>query len=146
MGRRLENACSICGVIDQSGLPLRIEQAWVRNLMRVFDALPSRISGWRTFRAEQSADAALWRPRGRDSRYTPIAAGCAGRGILDTAEVQLVHDYPTIAIKLRRAATPELASLIQDALLRRNELASYARREIYRELAAYCKPKSPFPR
>src|SRR2546428_6732383 len=27
-------------VIDQSGLPLRIEQAWVRNLMRIFDALP----------------------------------------------------------------------------------------------------------
>jgi len=27
-------------VIDQEGLPLRIEQAWVRNLMRVFDALP----------------------------------------------------------------------------------------------------------
>ena len=27
-------------VIDQAGLPLRIEQAWVRNLMRVFDALP----------------------------------------------------------------------------------------------------------
>ena len=27
-------------VIDQSGLPLRIEQAWIRNLMRVVDALP----------------------------------------------------------------------------------------------------------
>src|SRR5580658_5676944 len=27
-------------VIDQTGLPLRIEQAWVRNLMRVVDALP----------------------------------------------------------------------------------------------------------
>src|ERR1700723_4686334 len=27
-------------VIDQSGLPLRIEQAWVRNLMRTVDALP----------------------------------------------------------------------------------------------------------
>src|SRR5438045_9470992 len=27
-------------VIDEAGLPLRIEQAWVRNLMRVFDALP----------------------------------------------------------------------------------------------------------
>lgn len=27
-------------VIDQDGLPLSIEQAWVRNLMRVFDALP----------------------------------------------------------------------------------------------------------
>src|SRR5580658_9944442 len=27
-------------VIDQTGLPLRMEQAWVRNLIRVFDALP----------------------------------------------------------------------------------------------------------
>src|SRR3984885_13818063 len=27
-------------VIDQAGLPLRLEQAWARNLMRVFDALP----------------------------------------------------------------------------------------------------------
>jgi len=27
-------------VIDQAGLPLRIEQAWLRNLMRVFDVLP----------------------------------------------------------------------------------------------------------
>jgi uncharacterized RDD family membrane protein YckC len=27
-------------VIDQAGLPLRVEQAWVRNLMRIFDALP----------------------------------------------------------------------------------------------------------
>ena len=27
-------------VIDQTGFPLRIEQAWIRNLMRVVDALP----------------------------------------------------------------------------------------------------------
>jgi glycerol-3-phosphate dehydrogenase len=46
-------------------------------------------------------------------------------------------EYPTIAVHLRRAATPELAGLIQDALRRRNELAPYARREIYRELATY---------
>jgi len=55
-------------------------------------------------------------------------------------------EYPTIAVHLRRAATPELASLIQDALRRRNELAPYARREIYRELAAYLQSEiSPFP-
>jgi hypothetical protein len=48
--------------------------------------------------------------------------------------------------KLRRAATPELASLIQDALRRRNELAAYARHEIYRELATYLQNEiSPFP-
>ena len=40
-------------------------------------------------------------------------------------------------MRLRRAGTPELASLIQDALRRRNELAPYARREIYRELVTY---------
>ena len=42
---------------------------------------------------------------------------------------------------------PELASLIQDALRRRNELAAYARREIYRELVTrICNSKSPpFP-
>jgi hypothetical protein len=55
-------------------------------------------------------------------------------------------DYPSIAMKLRRAATPELASWIQDALRRRNELAPYARREIYRELANYLQSEiSPFP-
>ena len=54
--------------------------------------------------------------------------------------------YPAIASRLRRAATPELASLIQNALRRRNELAPYARREIYRELAAYLQSEiSPFP-
>ena len=42
--------------------------------------------------------------------------------------------------------TPELAGLIQDALRRRNELAPYARREIYRDLAAYLQTEiSPFP-
>jgi hypothetical protein len=55
-------------------------------------------------------------------------------------------DYPAISMKLRRAATPELATLIQDALRRRNELAAYARREIYRELATYLQSEiSPFP-
>jgi len=45
--------------------------------------------------------------------------------------------YSALAMRLRGAATPELAGLIQDALGRRNELAPYARREIYRELVAY---------
>lgn len=55
-------------------------------------------------------------------------------------------DYPAITMRLRRAATPELAGLVQDALRRRNELASYARREIYRELATYLRTEvSAFP-
>jgi hypothetical protein len=46
-------------------------------------------------------------------------------------------NYPALAMRLRRAATPELASLIQDSLRRRKEFAPYARRGIYRELAEY---------
>ena len=49
-------------------------------------------------------------------------------------------------MRLRRAGTPELAGLIQDALRRRNELAPYARREIYRELVTYLQNEiAPFP-
>jgi len=55
-------------------------------------------------------------------------------------------DYPAIAMRLRRASTPQLANLIQDALRRRNELPPYARREIYRELATYLQNEiAPFP-
>jgi hypothetical protein len=55
-------------------------------------------------------------------------------------------EYPTIAVHLRRAATPQLASSIQVALRRRNELAPYARRGMYRELAKYLQTEiSLFP-
>jgi uncharacterized RDD family membrane protein YckC len=133
-------------VIDQAGLPLRIEQAWVRNLMRVFDALP--------FAYLMGGISALSNPlmqRFGDRvagtlvvRQTPLAA--PGEESWTRQKYNSFMDYPTIAMKLRRAATPELASLIQDALRRRNELAAYARREIYRELATYLQSEiSPFP-
>jgi hypothetical protein len=133
-------------VIDQDGLPLRIEQAWVRNLMRVFDALPF---GYLFGGLSVLSSPLMQRFGDRVAgtlvvRQTPLAA--------PADEFWMRHkynsfmDYPAIAIKLRRAATPELASLIQDALRRRNELAAYTRREIYRELAMYLQSEiSPFP-
>jgi len=55
-------------------------------------------------------------------------------------------DHPAIAMRLRRALTPQLGNPIQDALCRRNELAPYARREIYRELATDLQNGiAPFP-
>ncbi len=68
-------------------------------------------------------------------RQTPLAA--PGEEFWTRQKYNSFMDYPAVAMRLRRATTPELASLIQDALRRRNELAPYARREIYRELAAY---------
>jgi len=133
-------------VIDQTGLPLRIEQAWVRNLMRVFDALPFAylVGG-------MSAVISPLMQRFGDRvagtlvvRQTPLTA--PQEEFWTQQKYNSFMDYPAIAVHLRRAATPELASLIQDALRRRNELAPYARREMYRELAAYIQSEiSPFP-
>ncbi len=133
-------------VIDQAGLPLRIEQAWVRNLMRVFDTLPfaylvGGISALSSPLMQRFGD----RVAGTlVVRQTPLAA--PGEEFWTRQKYNSFMDYPTIAMHLRRAATPELAGLIQDVLRRRNELAPYARREIYRELAAYLQSEVPsFP-
>src|SRR5215470_16937792 len=133
-------------VIDQAGLPLRIEQAWVRNLMRVFDALPfaylvagiSVLSSRVTQRFGDRVAGTLV------VRQTPLVL--PREEFWTRQKYNSFMEYPTIAMRLRRAATPELAGLIQDALRRRNELAPYARREIYRELAKYLQSEiSPFP-
>jgi len=133
-------------VIDQAGLPLRIEQAWVRNLMRVFDALPlaylvGGISALSSPLLQRFGD----RVAGTlVVRETPLAA--PAEESWTRQKYNSFMDYPAIAMRLRRAATPELGSLIQDALRRRNELTPYARREIYRELAMYLQNEiAPFP-
>ena len=133
-------------VMDQAGLPLRIEQAWVRNLMRVFDALPfAYLIGGISVMSSPLMQRFGDRVAGTlVVRQTPLAV--PGEESWTQQKYNSFMEYPTIAVHLRRAATPELASLIQDALRRRNELATYARREIYRELATYLQSEiSPFP-
>lgn len=133
-------------VIDQDGLPLRIEQAWVRNLMRVLDALPfAYLVGGLSVMSSPFLQRFGDRVAGTlVVRQTPLAA--PGEQFWMRQKYNSFMDYPAIAMKLRRAATPELGALIQDALRRRNELATYARREIYRELATYLQNEiSPFP-
>lgn len=124
-------------VIDQSGLPLRFEQAWVRNVMRAVDVLPlaylvGGIAVLSTPLMQRFGD----RVAGTlVVRETPLAA--PSDDTFGRQKYNSFFGYPAIAMRLRRAATPELASLIQEALRRRNELAPYARREIYRDLAVY---------
>jgi hypothetical protein len=133
-------------VIDQNGLPLRIEQAWVRNLMRVLDALPlAYMVGGLSVLSSPLMQRFGDRVAGTlVVRQTPVAAPV--EEFWTRQKYNSLMDYPVVAMKLRRAATPELATLIQDALRRRNELATYARREIYRELATYLQSEiSLFP-
>jgi uncharacterized RDD family membrane protein YckC len=133
-------------VIDESGLPLRIEQAWVRNLMRVFDMLPfAYLVGGISVLSSPIMQRFGDRVAGTlVVRETPLSAPT------DEAPSNQKYNsfrmYPALAMRLRRAATPELAGLLQDALRRRNELAPYARREVYRELVAYLQTEiAPFP-
>jgi uncharacterized RDD family membrane protein YckC len=133
-------------VVDQSGLPLRIEQAWVRNLMRVVDALPlAYLVGGISVLSSPIMQRFGDRVAGTlVVRENPLAA--PADEIWSHQKYNSFTEYPAIAMHLRRAATPELAGLIQDALRRRNELAPYARREIYRDLAAYLQSEiAPFP-
>jgi uncharacterized RDD family membrane protein YckC len=133
-------------VIDQDGLPIRMEQAWVRNLMRVFDALPfAYLVGGLSVLSSPLMQRFGDRVAGTlVVRQSPLAAPVEEFWMRQ--KYNSFMDYPAIAIKLRRAATPELATLIQDSLRRRNELAVYSRREIYRELATYLQCEvSPFP-
>ncbi|HKS83209.1 MAG TPA: RDD family protein [Candidatus Acidoferrales bacterium] len=123
--------------IDASGLPLRIEQAWVRNLMRVVDALPlAYLVGGISLLSSPTMQRFGDRVAGTlVVRETPLAA--PEDAVSSSYKYNSFTEYPAVAMSLRRAATPELAGLIQDALCRRNELAPYARREIYRDIAAY---------
>lgn len=133
-------------VIDQDGLPLRMEQAWVRNLMRVFDALPfAYLVGGLAVLVSPFLQRFGDRVAGTlVIRQTPLAA--PKEEFFARQKYNSFKEYPTVAMRLRRAATPELASLIQDSLRRRHELAPYARREIFRDLARYLQDEvCPFP-
>src|SRR6202163_5113632 len=98
-------------VIDQSGLPLLIEQAWVRNLMRVFDALPfAYLVGGVSVLSSPLMQRFGDRVAGTlVVRQTPLVA--PAEEFWTQQKYNSFIDYPTIAMKLRRAATPELASL-----------------------------------
>ena len=102
-------------VMDESGLPLRIEQAWVRNLMRVVDALPlAYLVGGVSVLSSPIMQRFGDRVAGTlVVRETPLAA--PDEEAWNSQKYNSFMDYPAIAMRLRRAATPELAGLIQDA-------------------------------
>jgi hypothetical protein len=114
--------------------------------MRVFDALPfAYLAGGISVLSSPLLQRFGDRVAGTlVVRQTPLAL--PGEEFWTRQKYNSFMEYPAFAMRLRRAATPELASLIQDGLRRRNELAPYARREIYRELAGYLQTEiSSFP-
>ena len=142
MSRRMAASATCFPTVWVAG----IEQAWVRNLMRVIDALPlAYLVGGISMLSSPIMQRFGDRVAGTlVVRETPLAA--PSDEAWNHQKYNSFAEHSAIAMGLRRAATPELAGLIQDALRRRNELAPYARREIYRELSAYLQTEiAPFP-
>src|SRR5213082_1760159 len=93
-------------VIDQAGLPLRIEQAWVRNLMRVFDALPfAYLVGGISVLSSPLMQRFGDRVAGTFViRQTPLAV--PGEEPWMRQKYNSFTEYPSIAVHLRRGVTP----------------------------------------
>jgi len=105
-----------------------------------------RLSGWRNFALSNPLIAALRRPRGGDARHTSNALVAPGEESWTRQKYNSFHELSHNRDEAPPSGDAGLASLIQDALRRRTELAAYARREIYRELATYLQSEiSPFP-
>lgn len=132
-------------VIDERGLRLQFSQVLIRNLMRYVDSIP--------FTYLVGGIAAVVNARGR--RLGDFAANTLVIRKRDIGEPDLdeimeekynsLRQYPHIAARLRNAVTPEFASLMLRAIIRRNELYPDARVEVFAEIAGHLRTLVDFP-
>lgn len=132
-------------VVDEQGLKLRISQVVIRNLLRFVDMLPALYA--------VGGVVSLFSPRAQ--RLGDLAAGTVVvRSIKshppDVASVlsgkyNSFRAYPHLEARLRQKVTPEEAQLALQTLVRREELESAARLQIYEQLATHLREKVAFP-
>lgn len=132
-------------VMDESGLRLRFSQVAIRNLLRFVDSLP--------FFYLVGGTACLL------SRRWQRLGDFAANTIVVRARTEFSYDldrimsgkynsfrrHPHLEARLRRSVTPEEASLVLQAVMRRDELDDESRLELMREVAGYFKNKVSFP-
>lgn len=132
-------------VMDATGLRLQFNQVVLRNLIRVVDLMP--------FAYALGGAVMLINPRFQ--RLGDIAAGTIV--VYQPTEIppdfarvlsgkyNSFRDYPHLEARLRQQVSPEEASLLVNALLRREELEAQARVLLYRDLAEWFRGKTAFP-
>ncbi len=132
-------------VVDAQGLRLTFSQVVVRNLLRTFDALP--------FFYAVGGAAAWLSPRGQ--RLGDLAADTVvivaaltptpDLGTLSAGHWNSLRAHPRLEARLRQAVTPEEASLLFQALSRRDTIEPAARLSLYRELASDIRARVALP-
>jgi uncharacterized RDD family membrane protein YckC len=132
-------------VVDAHGLRLDPSQIVMRNLLRAVDALPLMylvggvvclLSSKMQRLGDLAAGTAV-------VRVTTLAAPDLER-ILG-AKFNSLLAYRHLAARLRQRATPELAALALEALVRRDELEPASRLQVFSDLAARFRSLVTFP-
>jgi uncharacterized RDD family membrane protein YckC len=132
-------------VMDEQGLRLQISQIVIRNLLRFIDSLPALylVGGLVCLfnkRAQRLGDFAantivVWTPRVSEPDINQLLEG----------KYNSFRQYPHLEARLRQHITPAAAQVAVQSIVRRDDLDSQARIELFRELTAYFKTIVSFP-
>ena len=132
-------------VMDEQGLRLQFSQIVIRNLLRFIDSLPALylVGGLVCLfnkRAQRLGDFAantivVWSPRIAEPDLNQLLE----------SKYNSFREYPHIEARLRQSVTPLEAQIAVESIVRRNDLDSPARIELFRELSSYFKSIVSFP-
>ena len=132
-------------VMDEQGLRLQFSQIVIRNLLRFIDSLPALylVGGLVCLfnkRAQRLGDFAantivVWSPRIAEPDLNQLLE----------SKYNSFREYPHIEARLRQSVTPLEAQIAVESIVRRNDLDSPARIELFRELSSYFKSIVNFP-
>ncbi len=132
-------------VIDVEGLRLGFSQIALRNLVRFLDAVPLfYLVGGLTMLCNRKAQ------RLGDLAANTVVIREVAPKQPDLSQIlpdkyNSLRSYPHIEARLRQRVSPEEASLLVQALLRRDELEPDARVHLYQDMAKHFRAKVDFP-
>lgn len=132
-------------VMDIQGLRLHLSQIIVRNLMRFIDSLPMlylvggtacALSKYAQRLGDMAANTVVVRmPRIREPDLDRLMPG----------KFNSLREYPHLTARLRQRVSPREASIALRALMRREDLTSEARVELFEYLANHFRAMVAFP-
>ncbi|MDD5705514.1 MAG: RDD family protein [Kiritimatiellae bacterium] len=132
-------------VMDARGLPLRLPQVVLRNLLRAVDSLPilyvvGGFAAWCSRHGQRLGDLAADTIVVRLAQPVPPDIATLGAPGYNS-----FRKYPHLEARLRQLVAPEEAAIVFAAVQRRDELDPDARLRLFAELAADLRGRVRFP-
>ncbi len=132
-------------VVDEQGLKLHFSQVVIRNLFRVVDSLPifymvGGVVSLSSRKAQRLGDLVA---NTVVIRYAPVFEPDFRQ--LMAGKYNSFRKYPHLCAKLRKNISPVQARIVLQALLKRNDLLSEPRVELFKTIADHLRPLAKFP-